>query len=269
MLELPKLSFSNLIAALQPDGADSHTFETHASWAQGRTIYGGLAAALAVEVARRHAPQLPPLRAAQFAFTGPLASGDLLRLTPRQVAAGRSSTFVEVSVGTSTGATLRALPWFGVARTSAYAYNDMAFPVVPPPEQCSLFFVEDFVPSFTRQFDGQLAGGARAVSGSAVPELLIWLRHRDVDAPASEAGLIALGDVQPPAAMLMFTSPAPISTATWSIDVVGHAMPGNDWVLARIRGEVIGDGYCSQAMQLWSADGVPLLLSRQQVAMYV
>jgi len=124
-------------------------------------------------------------------------------------------------------------------------------------------------PGWSNQFDGRLAGSARAVSGSAVPELLIWLRHRDVDAPASEAGLIALGDVQPPAAMLMFSSPAPISTATWSIDVVGHAMPGNGWVLARTRGEVIGDGHCSQAMQLWSSDGLPLLLSRQQVAMYV
>lgn len=51
--------------------------------------------------------------------------------------------------------------------------------------------------------------------------MLVWLRHRDLVANAGMAGLVALADALPPAAMVMFPpEPAPISTMTWTLDVL-------------------------------------------------
>ncbi|MGD9799873.1 MAG: acyl-CoA thioesterase domain-containing protein, partial [Parvularculaceae bacterium] len=46
------------------------------NWLQGRTVYGGMTAALCLEAAQRAVPGLPPLRSAQVSFIGP-AEGDL------------------------------------------------------------------------------------------------------------------------------------------------------------------------------------------------
>jgi len=39
--------------------------------------------------------------------------------------------------------------------------------------------------------------------------------------------------------------------------------------LLRSLGETVADGYCSQDMKLWAADGTPVMLSRQLVAVFV
>ena len=41
------------------------------TWRQGRAMFGGLAAALCVQVAIEEIADLPPLRSAQFLFVGP------------------------------------------------------------------------------------------------------------------------------------------------------------------------------------------------------
>jgi hypothetical protein len=49
----------------------SSKFDTPANWLQGRTIYGGLSVALALQAALRDGPTgLPPLKSAQIAFVG-------------------------------------------------------------------------------------------------------------------------------------------------------------------------------------------------------
>jgi acyl-CoA thioesterase len=50
-------------------------YSTPSSWLQGRTTYGGLSAALSLQAVLKLAQsELPPLRAAQFSFVGPVAS---------------------------------------------------------------------------------------------------------------------------------------------------------------------------------------------------
>ena len=41
------------------------------------------------------------------------------------------------------------------------------------------------------------------------------------------------------------------------------------WFYARHVAQWIRDGYSSQAMRLWAADGTPVLVGRQTVAVFV
>jgi len=257
-------SLSALLASMSRDG-DQFSISPTEDWGQGRTLYGGITLALAAHAVRRAFPELPPMRSAQAAFTGP-ASGPLT-IHPAVVSAGKSSAFVGVDSVTAAGVALRATFCYGVARNSAFRHVDIPMPDVARPAQCGPFFPTEFTPQFAVQFEARLAGKHAPLAGIDDPDLLAWIRHRDQDVANDEAGLIALADATPPSATLMFTEASPISTMTWSMEFLGTDYRNDGWHLIRSKGEDVGDGYCSQAMNVWDEHGRPLIAARQSVSM--
>jgi acyl-CoA thioesterase len=257
--------FSAVLGALRRD-REAFYAQPPDDWRQGRTLFGGLSAALSIRAAQKEFPDLPPLRSAQFAFIGPAAGA--LEIEPVLVRAGKSAAFVEVTARSEGMTAVRAMLVFGAARRSSHSYRDLPAPAAAPPDLLACFFDTPFAPRFSRHFDARFAGGARAVSGANKPELLLWLRHRDGTAPDDIASLVALGDVPPPAAMTMFVTPAPISTVTWSLDVLGDRIAGGGWHLMLVEAETVGDGYATQRMTLWDTNGTAMLAARQSVAVF-
>jgi acyl-CoA thioesterase len=260
-------AFTDLLTETHRDGEAwvSHVTD---DWRQGRTLYGGLSAALCLNAALEAFADLPPLRSAQFAFVGP-AAGEV-RAVPALLRQGKSATSAAVDLAGEAGLATRALFTFGAGRPSAYARTNLPAPAVPAPETCGPFFRDDGRPTFSQHFDVRNAGGARPVTGAADPDVLVWLRHHDLPARTTLTGLLALADATPPAAMSAFTAPAPISTMTWMVDVVGDcaAVGPDGWLLMSSRAETIADGYSAQGMTLWTADGRPLIAARQMVAVF-
>jgi hypothetical protein len=114
-----------------------------------------------------------------------------------------------------------------------------------------------------------VAGGARPFTPDATPEYLIWFRHRDPKAREGLVPLIALADAPPPAAMVMFREFAPISTMTWALDIFDDTPSTRDgWWLVRSRTETAHQGYSTQTMTVWNADGRPVIAARQNVAIF-
>jgi acyl-CoA thioesterase len=260
--------FSVLMSSIAEDGG---TFGVTVpdDWLQGRTAYGGLSAALCTEAARRAVPELPPLRSAQFTLIGP-ASGPLA-MTASVLRRGKSAVFVSVDLSGEAGLATRALFSFGVARQSKLDYADMKMPNVPAPDDSEPFFPGDRPAiSFQRHFESRKAGGARPMMPGAEPEYLIWFRHRDEDAREGLVPLIALADAPPPAAMVMFPQAAPISTMTWSMDLLSGAPATKDgWWLVKSRAEAARNGYSSQTMTVWNTNGEAVIAARQNVAIFL
>jgi acyl-CoA thioesterase len=260
-------SFSEIIDGITPNG-EAHVPE---DWQQGRTTYGGLSAALCVAGALRTLPDLPPLRSAQFTFIGPAAG--VLRIAPSVLRTGKNSVFVAVDLQADSGLATRATLSFGAARASSLRYRAHPAPSVSPPEACADFFAGGTPPRFAAQFDVLRAGGCAPLSRAAEPDLLVWFRHRDPAARRGLVGLIALADALPPAAFSMFAAPAPISTVTWSIDVLdadaANGGTGDGWHLMQSRGDHVADGYTSQSMTAWNEAFLPVLAARQVVAIFV
>lgn len=260
--------FTNLLAALVAEG-DSFRTVVSEDWLQGRTAYGGLSAALCVEAALRAVPQLPPLRSAQFTLIGPAAGP--LTITPSVLRRGKSAVFVGVDLVGEAGLAARAVLSFGVARASAIAYSDLAMPTVTSIADSPSFFPDGRNPiTFQQHFEHRLAGGARPMTPGARPEYLIWYRHRDEAARAGIVPLIALADGPPPAIMVMFQQFAPISTMTWTLDILDDAPATMDgWWLIQSLAEISHQGYSTQRMLLWNADGKPVISASQNVAIFV
>jgi acyl-CoA thioesterase len=258
-------TFSNVLASLTSD-AGVFQVEPSEDWRQGRTLFGGLSACLTVASAKRAFPDLPPLRSAQLAFIAP-ATGQLV-IRPRILRAGKSTTFVAADGTTETETALQVTLVCGHARRSGHAYRALPMPHVERPDALPNFFSESFAPRFTDHFEARTAGGARPVSGAAKPEYLAWLRHRDRLAPDDITSLIALADAMPPAALAMFAKFAPISTITWFIEILSDRISGAGWHLMQVEAETIGDGYSSQRTLLWDTTGAPVLIARQNIAIF-
>ncbi len=248
-------------------GEDGLTLLAPPLWSQGRTLYGGMTAALCFEAARAFAPPDARLRSAQFAFIGP-ASGSL-RLVPTIARQGRSLTVVLVDLLAGDALAARATLLFGAARQSEIAYDLDRPPAVPPPGDCpSLFPDSRSPPGFVENFDVRLAQGSALLSGGA-PTFTLWVRFRNRQTVDPVSALLALADSPPPAAMAMFPRPAAISTSTWSLDVMHAPDEIDDWHLLRSRGEQAGEGYAMQDMTLWNSAGRRLMQGRQCVAIFI
>ncbi len=257
--------FSALLAAMMP-GADGFAVEVPGDWLQGRTAYGGLSAALCFEAAQRQLPGLPPLRSAQFAFIGPAMGA--LHVVPTVLRQGKSTTFVGVDLFGDAGLAVRGLLCFGANRASALDHWAMPAPDAGDPEACPPFFNSPDRPGFARHFDGRLAAGARPRTPGAEPHMLVWMRHRDP--AASLTGLIALADALPPAAMVLFPAEMrPISTMTWTIDLLTDApASASGWWLLRAVAQTVAAGYSAQEMTIWNDRREPVVAMRQTVAIF-
>lgn len=262
---------SSLHAALEfltPDG-DVFVIDAPAAWAQGRTLYGGMTAALAYEATKRAHPELPPLRAAQFTFVGP-ASGHL-RFSSTLLRRGRSSTIIASECVNEGGVVARSVFVFGAARESQVAHNLHPLPAVPSPEESPPF--RKSAPSqrgFWDNFEVRLASGSRLLEQSAPrAEFAVWTRFLDVGAVDPTTALLAISDCLPPAAMVHFPQPAPISTMTWGIDIAHIPTAIDDWCLLWSNSEQAGEGYSLQNMAMWSASGELVAVGRQAVAIFV
>jgi len=239
------------------------------TWTQGRTAYGGLTAAVAVAAAQASAEdELPALRSAQFAFTAP-ASGTI-SMHARSLRRGRSATSFAVE-GISGGqvASTASLIFSG-ARESAVTHSVLTAPDAPGPHECPESRRADaLTPAFFHNFDVRVAGGAAPLTGTDYPEMLCWVRHLDATGVDPDVALVALGDALPPAAMAAFTGWAPISTMSWTVNICAEKpVDPNGWFLLRSVSAVAHSGYSAQQMTMWDADGAPVLIGTQTVAVF-
>lgn len=259
--------FSELLSSIKrEDEAFSVTLPEN--WLQGRTAYGGLSAALCVEAALRAVPDVPPLRSAQFALIGPAAGP--LAITVQLLRRGKSAAFLEVDLTGEAGLAVHAILSFGTARDSTLRYQNLPMPPTNAIDSSPSFFPDKPMINFQQHFESRMAGGARPFEPDKDPEYLIWFRHRDEKSRSGLVPLIALADAPPPAAMVMFPKPAPISTMTWSMDVLSDNPQTRDgWWLVESKTETAHQGYSTQSMMVWNTDGQPVIAHRQNVAIFI
>lgn len=259
-------TFLRLLPSLEQQD-DHFTIALPRDWLQGRTAYGGLSAALCLEATLRTFSDLPPLRSAQFSFVGP-ATG-VLRVTPTMLRRGKSAAFTNVDLEGESGLAARATFCFGAERSLAFNHANVPMPMGPFLDAGSEYFNWSSKPNFMNHFEGRLAAGARPGTPGARPEMLVWLRHRDQETDGGFVSLLALADALPPAATILFPEPAPISTMTWSIDLL-DATPASatGWWLVECAAETAREGYSSQSTMIWNSDGRPILAARQTIAIF-
>lgn len=250
----------DILAAARDTGDGRRRVTIPAAWLQGRTAYGGLSAALALDAVLNTLPDLPPLRSAQVAFVGPLA--DEVEVTVTLLRRGRNAAFVQADVGGATGLGVRCTFVFMRAMDSVVDHDRTATAPCPPPGPGDTILRGLPAIAFTERFETV----ERAIDGVGWRR---WVRLAERGGLAPAVELLAIGDALPPAAMRLLTRPAPLSSLTWMVNLLDPAPDTDDgWWLVETRTDHARGGATSQGMAIWNARGRKMAEQMQAAAIF-
>lgn len=235
-------------------------------WHQGRTAYGGLSAALALEAARTvGGASLPPLRSALVSFVGPLFG--TVEARARKLRVGRNATWISADILRDGEVGLTATFVFMGAVPSSLHLNDRPLPAGLVPVEQARERVSPQAPVFLREhFETRYA---MTRDGQPSAEICLWVRPRAYAGIDPATALLLSADALPPAVFPLLAKPAPISSMTWQANFLSPAPVTSDgWWLLRSRGDYAENGCASEALEGWSLDGAPVLSGMQSIAVF-
>lgn len=274
---LPKLSTHLDQRLISPS---SVTFHIGEDWQQGRTLFGGLLSALAVQAMRDICGTDWPLRALQTSFVAPVPAGgfeiqvhllrqgknirqvkaQLLVTQNNQPAQNNQPEVAAVFLGV-----------FGAPRASTL---DTLRPVMPPhtktvDKSLQLPFMPGLTPNFTQHFDFHLADGAFPFMGADTWHSSTHIRLKLPELIDAELLSVMLADAGPTPPLARLKAPAAASSVSWALELrpVTSTAPDAYWRMDK-QAHVVEDGYVNETTRLWAPDGQIAALGYQVVAVY-
>jgi acyl-CoA thioesterase len=261
------MSFACIIAATRPlDDTTGFAATIPEEWQQGRTAYGGVSAALALEAAKRLCDDLPPLRSAQVAFVGPV-SGEV-RVLSRLLRRGRNATWISVEIVSEGGIGLLATFVFMQALPSTAKVQAPAPPAELISPEDAVIADSDLRPAFLR-YNFETRHALPKAEGKTA-DVCLWVRLLDRAGLAPDTEILLVGDGLPPAVLPVMERRGPVSSMTWQVNLLGcdQASSADRWWLLRSTADQAAAGNSSQAMMLWAQDGTAKAAGTQSVAVF-
>ena len=237
-----------------------------ADWLQGRTVFGGLQAAVALRAMRTLVPEVP-LRTLQGTFLAPVPEGTVTAQA-RVLRTGKSATHVEARLVEGEATLGLLVGVFGAARSSVVSVQPRQA-AAPRGKAMEFPYIPGVMPAFTRHFKARWLRGQFPYTGDTETMHVVELGMRDAG-PATEGHVLAMADFIPPIALAHLKTPAPGSTLTWMIELLSErfdALALEGWRVD-VTMDSARDGYTGQSVMLWGPEGVPVATSRQSMVVF-
>ncbi len=242
-----------------------------ASWAQGRTVYGGLSAGLLCDALSQGVDPDRRLRYLKVGFLKPLETEKPFRIEMEEVSAGRTVVVRSASIVQD-----------GVARVAAQANfvtrleSQVEIETFRPPTlrawnaEGALRMRGPGFPAFTQFIDFHATTDGLPFQGHEIPELGGWMRFETAPDALSKSHLVCLIDAWPPAPVTYYDRVIPLSTVNWGIHFAEplDGVRGDDFLGYLARVNFFRDGYGSTAADIWAPDGRLLAKSYQTFVIY-
>ena len=213
------------------------------TWQQGRSLFGGLQAALNLMAMRTLTPHDIPLRTLQTTFMAPVPAGSV-SANAKTLRSGKNTHHVQAVIGKPDQPQCSCIAVFGHSRPSAV--NRTMAP--PPPEGAAkpFLYMDGLTPNFTRYFDARWLSGDLPFSNSSLNHALVEVSMKE-SGTTSEAHLLAIADFIPPLALAKLAVPAAGSSLTWMLEILDtdfQQEPLQGWQVAAEM-TAAGEGYTS------------------------
>ena len=260
---------THLSAILDSMVHDAGTFrvEVPDTWRQGRSVYGGLQAALAVKAMRATLPVAAPLRVLQVSFVAPVPAGPV-SVRAELIRTGKTATHVEARLFDGQTVAAIAVGVFGNSRASRVrvAPERRSYPEAEP---FDIRYVEGLLPEFLQHLNVRWLHGAMPFSGAPLQRSVLRVGWPE-EGLASEEHVVALADTPPPVALSFMDTHVGASSLSWTLEMLTDsvsALPLQGYVL---DAELVagGHGYTSQSVTVWGPGGEALALSRQSMVVF-
>lgn len=253
--------FSSILEELRNN--EDNTTHFSEAWSQGRSAFGGLAAAFAVTAMRKLIADDIPMRSLMVSFIAPLPPGKIEARASIQ-RQGRNVTQMVGEVFSEGRLCLQALGVFGIDRPGLTVEAES---IETPSRDIGITF-SDYrkrLPSFLSFFDGRWISDGLPYSGKAARELRFWVKHKNPLEQFPAEKLVALADIPPPVILSHFQKPLiPSSSLTWNLEFVmtPDSIPG-DWFYLEFVVDAASNGYTQQSGKIYTEQGQLCALTRQ------
>lgn len=261
------MTFKEALESLRSAGPGVWTASIGEDWEQGRTLFGGLQAALAMRAIRALLPDAPALRTLQVTFIAPLPAAKV-RIEARLLRQGKSTMHVEARLFDGDQLAALMIAVLGASRPSAVAIAPPAVVTTPKEQSRRLPYMAGVAPAFLQHLNMHWAEGAFPFGGGAEARTRVWVELCDT-ATIDESVAIALADAIPSPAVSLFSKPTPASSLTWMLEFLVPVLeqPAAPWLMDALA-TAAADGYVSQTATLFDGRGVAVALSRQAVVIF-
>ncbi|MDP5142936.1 acyl-CoA thioesterase [Rheinheimera baltica] len=263
------MHFYQVIQQFNAENSDEHGIDVPPHWGQGRAVFGGMAAALAMAHLLPVIPAGMPLRSVSVSFVAPLNAG-AATVRRRILRQGKSVIQAQAEIEQDGQIALVLLASFGAPRQSQHQLVADTAPQWQT-EKVHTLPKQGQVPEFTTHFDYRISHGQLPFSASPLRQLGGDIRMAGSE--SSQAGileLLALVDAWPPVSLTLLNQPAPASSLTWTIEFIAHDLPftNTDWWRYLAEIEFGAEGYHHISAKLWQPDGKLAAISRQTVTVF-
>lgn len=232
-------------------------------WAQGRAVFGGLAAAIGLVGMEKVVGEGAPLRSLMTNFVAPMPQ-DRVKANARIMRSGRAVTQASVDVMAGDQVTVHASAAFGAARDGKSVAADAEFRAAPRESVPPLDAVRLNLPGFLQRFDIHWTGGGIPRSGTGDRSTGMWVRNRENMDAFPAAKIVAIADMPPPVMMAHYTQPVMASSLSWSLEFVRPAEEvETEWFYLDYELEAAAGGYSQQNGRIFDEHGQLCALSRQ------
>lgn len=236
------------------------------SWSQGRTVFGGLSAAILVKAMETELNDKRPLRVANISFIAPLTFNQPCLIRVEHLRDGKNVTQLQARLIQDDAVCVQVSACFAKDRASKVRVDN--FERVPfhlPKKPSFLPMIPKVTPKFIQHVSLALVDGKLPFTGSKQSNLSGWMKFKSTPEKLSWSHVIALADAWPPTVLQMLRWPKPASTLSWQVEILQphFELSNDDWLGYQAITRQADEGYSHCEANIWSAGGELLMLSRQ------
>ena len=241
------------------------------SWAQGRTVFGGVSAGLLCDTVSRGVDSNRRLRYLKVGYLRPLETDKPFRIEMEELSTGRTVVVRSAQIIQDDSVRVSVQANFVTQLQSKVEIETFQPPSLKPPDAPgTLRMGGPGFPTFTKNFEFYTTTEGLPFHGHEVSELGGWMRFKEAPAAITKSHLVCLIDVWPPAPVPYYDRPVPMSTINWGIHFA-EPLDGirvDDFLGYLARVNFFKDGYGSSSAHIWAPDGRLLAKSYQTFVIY-
>lgn len=240
-----------------------------ASWGQGRTIFGGLSAAILVRACASKVDDSFSLRNLSVTFPAALLGEESFQIVVEDLAKGKSAHQLQARLVQNDKICTLVTACFAKDRNGSINHSGKSKATLPPRTAEQKFpFIKNLTPEFTQHFHIFLTEGQMPFSGNNLRNLSGWMSFREDQGQLSAAHVLALIDAWPPVPLQNYKKPGPSSTITWSLDFMDYQGLARDWLYFDGETVAAANGYAQTQAHIFDQKGDLIAVSRQLVGLY-
>ena len=242
-----------------------------ASWRQGRTVFGGLSAAIMNQAMASDIADDRVMRVQNSQFIGPLYADEPFKINVIHMRDGKNVTQIQAQLIQRDQVAVQSMAAFGVSRASSIAVPAPRIEDLTPPEKANWIpQIPGVVPKFFRYIDIRIEEGGYPFTGRKTDHYRGWMRFKDAPGQITDAHLITLIDAWPPTVAQQLKRPSPVSTLSWNVEFI-HPHPvitGKSWLAYHCETRQALGGYAHTFAKIYSECGQMIAVSRQVVTVF-